>query len=382
MSRLPSAAEYESIFLDALQRRRPSLNRRDNAAIKHLANALSKMIVRSDEAAVATLADGTLEAEGPALDAYVARRGPVRRFAASKARGVVTLSRATIAAGAGPIPAGLEVRVPYQGRSVVAATRAAGAIGSTATSITLEVEALEAGAEANTGTVVSGLALTGAPAALFDATIRPTSIALSGGSPVESDVELRERQRLWERARQRGTAPAIAYGALTVNGVKRVVLAEMNDAHLGARAIAYVGDRDWNHTTPMLNEVATALEAWRAWGYPIEVRGITSADVAVTAALVMARSLANYNELELMASARSQIDAYFDSRRDPYAYDRTMLSGRIGRANDEISRVILEAPAASVPSPLARGAVWVDGYPTVLTRYRAGVVTLALQGPT
>lgn len=350
-----------------------------------LGAGLAQMAVRSSAVAVRTFDAQVLDrSEGGDLETYCRRRGPVVRFGAIKARGVLTMTRATAGAGSGEIPAGTEVRIPLEtGGSVVAVTRASRSVGASDLTATVEVEAQSAGSASSVGTVAAALALTGQPAALWDATLLPTSISLAGGSDAELDEPMRERQRLWERARQGATRAAVMFGARLVPGVRHVVYADVRDPHLGAFCNLYVGDVNWQSTAALREEVTVELERWRGHS-PLNVRGMTQSDVTVAGTIRMARPIANYSVLALKTAAVQAALDFFDKRVDPYQYDLATLQGRIARIHDEVASVSLTSPAASVTSPISPSAFKLAGYlPASLTRYRTkrSLIALEIEGP-
>jgi hypothetical protein len=296
----------------------------------------------------------------------------------------MTFARATFAAGAGEVTAGTEIRVPYNGKSYVFVVRENTPIASTELSIAVDVDAQQAGAASNVGTVSSALALTGNPAPLFDPTLLPTSVTVAGGADGEDDPELRTRQRLYERGKRGGLAASVAYGALSVNGVKHVVLATMRDPHRGVLSAVYVGDINWDSTQSLRDDVAVALEDWRAWGASSDVRGIAQTDVPIIATMQMIEPIAFYDVNALRTAGVQACVDYFDRRKDPYAYDLSMLKGRIARVNDEVASVVLAAPTAGVSSPLSPSELKTTGrLPSVLTRYRTkrSIITVDVEGP-
>lgn len=381
---LPAAATYGAAFLDAIQRSRPSTNRRGSAVWTAFADGLAKMIVRSDEVAVKTYQDHTPDAQGAALDEFLAaRRVPFSRFDASKARGVLTLARQTTGAGAGYVPAGYEVRVAYKGKSVTFTTLANRVVGSTDTLVDCDVEASVAGVDSNIGTASTGVEATGQPAPLFDTTLKPLQLTGAGGSPAETDAELVHRYQLWQRARKGGLAASIAFGALSVNGVKRVALASFRDEHFGSMGAVYVGDQGFNGNDTLVKAVTPALESWRAFGPALPVRPMRGSDLSITATAYMARDLTRYNELAIVEAMRREVIAYFASRPDPYSYDLSTISGRIARGHDEIVRVSIASPTTSWLSRIGPAYLLTQGLPALLQCWRtdASLLNFTLAGP-
>lgn len=397
MAEQPRASELHSYAMDALRARLAArgVDTRNLARYSAIFAGMAAMGVRSNKLVVEVFDEQVLDrATDDKLDAYCTLRGPVVRHVAAKARGVASFTRSVATAGAGTILAGTEIRIPNAstGKSIVAIVKTDRAVASTELAATsVEIEAQQEGEDANVGTVSTGLALTGLPAALWDATLQPTSVTLAGGSDVESDEDMRERQRLWERARQRCTLSAIAFGAKLVNGVKHVVLADIRDPHLGGWANIYVGDVGWQSTTTLRREVAVSLESWRGMGASVNVRGLAQSDVTLNAKLRMARPIANYDILALREAGIVAALNFFDKRVDPYQYDATMLAGRLARVHDEVAKVTgtinsidIASVLASVSSPISPSKFKELGYlPSTLTRYRTSrsLVTVDVEGP-
>jgi hypothetical protein len=382
----PRASELTAEFLQVAQTKGGlRINTRNLSVWSVLGAGMAQMAVRTNLLAVEKFDDATLErASGTGLDEYCSARGPVRRFDPRKSRGPMTFARPTTGAGGGDVTAGTEIRVPFNGKSYVFTVREDTAIKSSELTVTVDVEAQQPGAASNVGTVSAALALTGLPAPLFDTTLAPTSVTVAGGADGEEDAELRTRQRLYERGKRGGVAAAVAYGALSVNGVKHVVLAHMRDPHRGVLSAVYVGDVNWQSTQDMRDEVAVSLEDWRAWGPSTDVRGIAQSDVPVSATMQMLQPIAFYDINGLRTAGVQAVVDYFERRKDPYAYDLSMLKGRLARVNDEVSSVVLAAPLVGVPSPLTPSALKIAGrLPSTLTRYRTSrsLVTVDVEGP-
>lgn len=388
MAQPPRASELHGHFLSALQ---VSLGRkvdvRPLSRWNTLGAGIAQIGVRDNLVAVRAHAAAFLDtAEDTDLDTYCARRGPVVRHAAAKAKGSYVLTRATAGGGAGTIYAGTEIRVPKaeDGRSYRFLATVDRSILSSALTVEIPCEAVDAGEASNVGTVTGGLALTGTPGPLFDTTLLPSSITVAGGYDVETDPELRERQRVYEQGRQKATMAAVIFGCLLVPQVKHVVAVNVRDPHLGSFCRVYIGDVNWESTETMLDDVATLLEAWRGMGPSCTVAAMTQSDVTVTATLRMARPIAFYDVNKVRAAAVKAVRDYFDARIDPYAYELAMIQGRLARVHDEVSSVTLASPVASATSPISPSAFAIGGLPSTLTRYRAPAenITIDVEGPT
>lgn len=388
MAELPRASDLHRDFLDGVEARLGSkVDRRNLSRWSVMGAGLAQAGVRSNIVVARTFDRQILDrCVGIEVDEYCTPRGPVRRFPSAKARGAMTLVRATTAAGSGEIPLGYEIRVPYNGRSYVFVTTASRSVGATdgtaGSPVTVDCEAQLAGADSSVGTVAAGLAATGLPAPLWDATLLPTSITVAGGTDEESDDEMKERQRLWESARQRATGAGIAFAARLVNGVKHVVIADVFDPHLGGWANVYIGDVNWQSTSLLRAEVAASLEAWRGKGAALNVRGLVLAEVTVSATLQMKRPVAFYSVSALREAGIVAAINYFG--KGAYEYDLEMLKGRLARVHDDVTKVTLTAPVSSVPSPISPSMFKASGYlPSTLGVFRTtrAKVTINIEGP-
>jgi uncharacterized phage protein gp47/JayE len=374
MATLPTTNVYVTAFINAVERNLGrAIDASEGSTWDKLAGGIASMMRRSDAAVVRMFDKHILDrAIGDDLDTYCRQRGPVRRFPPSKARGRMVMFRDSVANGGGLIEAGTEFRVAYKGRSVIFEVAYDHVVSSSAPSVTLAVEAQTAGSDSNVGLIVNGYEIkaTGLPSAIYDSNFYPVNMTVSGGSDTEKDELLRQRQRLYEQSRQKGTRAAIAYGAMLVPGVKHVVLASYDDPNMGARGVVYVGDENWQSSTEMQNEVAQMLEEWRVFGPSLNVYGTEQSNVEIQATVRMARELSRYNQASLRLALERKAVAYFAERIDPFSYDLTLLSGALAASNNEISGVSLTFPVSAIPSPLTREAIELSGFPSPLTAYR------------
>lgn len=378
---LPRVTDYVSVFFDELRARLGStVDLSEGSQWDALGGALGAMFVRSNKVQLEAFDAHTREtASGTDLDDYCSKRGPIVRFPASKAKGICEWIRATAGFGATSVPAGHRIRAPYQGKTYVFEVLGTKGLGASELVVVADVQAILAGAESNVGQQSAGVVNLDT---LDDATLLPNVMLVSGGSPAETDDELRYRQRLYEQSFERGTLAAIELGALMVPGVKKVVLAMRDDAHLGGQGRIYVGDRDWYTSDTMLRDVAAKLEDFRGLR-SISVAGMLNSDVTIAGTLEMARPVAAYDAEEIRLAAVRRIVEYFDNRKTPYEYSVQSLAGRVERAHDEAVRATITSPATSTTNPLSATALAVSGFPAYLTRYRthASLINIEIKGP-
>lgn len=383
MASTPKVLDYVTVFLDELQRKLGSkVDTNEGSRWDALAGGFGRMFVRSNQMQVAMFdAHERERAKGPDLDAYCERRGPIRRFGAQKSRGFVRWTRATSAFGATSIPAGHKIRAPYSGRPVVFEVLYTRSVGVSELNPEAYVQAVTPGSDGNVGTI-SAPGVVANIDTLDDTSLLPTFLQVAQGCAEELDDELLVRQRLYEEGRERGTRPAVALGALMVNGVKHVVVAARDDNHYGGQGCVYVGDRDWQSTDLMVSDVYASLESWRGM-QSIAVRKMTSSDVSIVADVDMADAITKYNIEEIRATAVRKVLEYFDNRKTPYEYSPASIGGRIERAHDDIMRVTVTSPASAVPNPFTPSQLVITGFPALLTRYRtsASLITLNFRSP-
>lgn len=380
---LPRTIDYVTIFLNSLKGSLGSkVDTNEGSRWDALGGGLGQMFVRANKLQIEHFDAHTRErAKGQDLDDYCRNHGPIRRFGAKKSWGSATFARATATFGATSVPVGHQVRIPFEGRSVIVKVTAARPLGVGELSVTAPVEAITEGPDANVGNVTAGLANV---SPLEDTTVLPTAVFVSGGSAEENDDELLVRQRLYEEGRQRATDAAIALGALMVNGVKHVVVAKYEDTtgRRGGQGAIYVGDRDWVSTPEMLSAVAASIEKYRGM-QAVTVLGMTNSDVTITATITMMRPVTSYDLEAIRTAAVARVLEYFNNRKATHEYSTTSIAGRIERAHDEILTVALSAPVSSVANPLAPSALALAGFPATLTRYhtKASLINLTIKGP-
>ena len=217
-------------------------------------------------------------ATGAALDNVVALLG-VNRQQATKARGQVTYSRRT--AGTQPVVVTLGNRVAdTAGRTYVTLVDAAIAAG--ATSVTVDVEAVQPGPDGNVnaGTVT---VMPTPPPGVSGVT---NALPIAGGRPAEPDDQLRERAKHALERAGNATLNALKFAVLGVDGVDGVdVLDHARDSSipLGEVRLRYSasGDRD-----KAADAVAAVVDATRAAGVRAVPELITTVLVAGTFYLV------------------------------------------------------------------------------------------------
>jgi uncharacterized phage protein gp47/JayE len=217
------------------------------------------------------------------LDRYAIDRYQLTRKGASPALGAVVFSRATLAGGAGTIPAGtvLSTNAGTQYFTTTAASFGAGSYSSPA-----NVSASQAGKATQVG---AGAIVRFSNAGLiFDQTITVTNpLTTAGGENVEDDDTFKARiHNFWITAR-RGTLFAIEQGALSVPGV---VSAQALDVLVGnaqpARVVnLYIADSSGVASAALAANVAATLADYRAGGIAVIISTSIPQIVSVQIAL-------------------------------------------------------------------------------------------------
>ena len=169
----------------------------------------------------------------------------------------------------------------------------------------------EVAATATTAGLAGNLAvgvLTTIPSPLVDdplATVTNPS-RFTGGSPAETDAQLRDRVRRYFTTLRRGTPAALKAGALTVPGVLFATVDE-SDAHPadGGVVRVYIGDPDARASSVLVSKVANELEDWRAAGIRLEVLAASREEVDLVVAVYIRRGA---DQTEVRAAVISALD--------------------------------------------------------------------------
>lgn len=212
----------------------------------------------------ALLLDG---ADDEDLDRYAFDRYNLTRKGASAARGTVTFSRTSVAAGAGSVPIGTKLRTDT---GVEYVTTTVASFTASATSASANVRAAQAGKATQVGP--NAINRVAQPQLLWDATLEVTNLkTTAGGENAEDDETFRARVRDFWRTARRGILAAIEQGALTVDGV---VSANAVEALTGsgdpARVVfLYIADSSGVASDALAEEVKVALDDYRAAGIAV-----------------------------------------------------------------------------------------------------------------
>jgi Baseplate J-like protein len=202
------------------------------------------------------------------LDRYIWDRYQLTRKGASAATTLARLYRPSAAAGAGVVPSNTSV-LSLTGIEYI--TTQPGNFGaSTVDNVIVPVRAVQAGKATQVG--ANQLRRFKSPTTLFDSTLLCNNDSTSaGGEDREDDDTVKARVRnFWNTAR-RGTLSAIEFGARTVPGVVSAEASEaLNPFGQPARIVnLYISDSSGVASVPLAQQVAVALQEYRAGGITV-----------------------------------------------------------------------------------------------------------------
>jgi uncharacterized phage protein gp47/JayE len=184
---------------------------------------------------------------------------------------------------------------------------------------------------------------------------------IGGGADRESDPILKARLKQISTDAEPGTPPGVLKGALQVPGVQYVDVVEPFDGTM----VVYAGDAGSQLPSALRARIATALEAWRAFGSPLILRAYNVVTVPVAVDMYMATPLKNYDQGQLVTDAKSRVKIYFGTRPRSDEYYLNAIEGAIFKSNEDVQQAVLSSPATSQqrPSDSSYGAI------TALNRY-------------
>lgn len=228
----------------------------------------------------ALLLDG---ADDEDLDRYAYDRYGLTRKGASSARGSVTVTRASVTAGAGSVPIGTKIATDT---GVEYITTTVASFGASDTTATCNVRASQAGKATQAG--AGALVRFSQPQLLWDSTLEVTNpTTTAGGEDAEDDETFRARIRDFWRTARRGVLAAIEFGAKTVEGVVSAQAIEsLTETGAPARVVnLYIADSSGVSSDALAEEVRVALEDYRAAGIAVLI--VTSIPLIVDIELAL-----------------------------------------------------------------------------------------------
>lgn len=343
MTTAPSWQDLYDLGRATLQARRPKLIVLEgdvtDAVLAGAATMASTLVAYASGRFLSAFLDG---AAGDDLTDLARDRG-VERDLGDSAVGVVTLARVSFSVGAGTISAGFRVasEPDSTGAFSTFTTDVDVVFGPTDLTKSVNATCTKVGTQGNvdSGTVDRTLDT------MFDPSITVINGArFAGGSAEESDSDLRDRVRGFFLTLARGTIDALAYGAKTVPGVKRVNVIPDYDTGI---VTVYVSDADGNANTAMTDAVYTELQThWAAAGDVLNVVGAVLVIEAIDVSLTV-RTGIDINAL--LDRIRQAIIARVARLNPGETLYRDMISAAVRDVDREnILTVVVNTPAANV----------------------------------
>jgi len=303
----PTFDDFYDAFKTETQARQPDLTDWEDGSALDAVGGAGAML--ADEVMAGTVDEFRAHfidtADGAELDTLVQDRFGLTREAATYAVGLVRVTRDASTAGTTvSIPAGWQASATTDDGTIIVETDAAAEIPAGESFTEVAATATTAGLAGNLAVGV----LTTIPSPLVDdplATVTNPS-RFTGGSPAETDAQLRDRVRRYFTTLRRGTPAALKAGALTVPGVLFATVDE-SDAHPadGGVVRVYIGDPDARASSVLVSKVANELEDWRAAGIRLEVLAASREEVDLVVAVYIRRGA---DQTEVRAAVISALD--------------------------------------------------------------------------
>lgn len=251
------------------------------------------------------LLDGAFDDD---LDRYGLDRYQLPRKGAAAALGSVRIFRSSAAAGAGDVPMGTKLLTLNGIEYITTSTATFGALDLTRD---VGVRAVQAGKTSQVG--ANQIRQFATPGALFDRSLQVNNDApTAGGEEVESDDVYRERIReFWSTAR-RGTLPAIAFGAKTVDGVVSATATEVltADPRPARVVLLRVADSSGSSSVALGAAVVAALDEYRAAGIAVVINNSVPTLVSIQLKLTFG---ANVDTTTVTEAVRGAVVEYVNS---------------------------------------------------------------------
>ena len=311
-------------------------------------------------------------AEGDGLTRLVKLRFGIDRIVPSYGTGTALLTRASVAAGGGTIWDGTRILVFASAASPTARSYAAAsdvAVAAGVAAITVPIRAADLGP----GSAVSlaGPAIARVDDPLWDPSWQVAAIQCSDGTALESAPDVRARARATQLAARNGYPDAVT-AACVAQGAAYVALFDSDFTPTDdGLCHCYVADAGFSTTTRLIRACTVALEGVRACGADLQVLGMQTATVPVSAVVTMRDDPGRLPSPDV--AIRDALSAAFSTTR--YDYDLDELAGVIAGASADVQEV-------SFLTPTSPATILVGGQmPPVLTRYQLGVVTLQYASP-
>ncbi|HEY3821838.1 MAG TPA: hypothetical protein VGL81_31950 [Polyangiaceae bacterium] len=311
-------------------------------------------------------------AEGDDLTRLVKLRFGIDRIVPSHGTGTALLTRASVAAGAGTIWEGTRILVFASAASPTPRAYAAAndvTVAAGVAAITVPIRAADLGP--GSAVSLSGPAIARVDDPLWDPSWRVVAIQCSDGTALESAPDVRARARATQLVARNGYPDAIT-AACVAQGAAYVALFDSDFTPTDdGLCHCYVADAGFSTTARLVRACTVALEGVRACGADLQVLGMQTATVPVSAVVTMRDDPGRLPSPDV--AVRDALSAAFSTTR--YDYDLDELAGVIAGASADVQQVSFLTP--TLPATILVGGQM----PPVLTRYQLGVVTLQYTGP-
>lgn len=299
--------------------------------------------------------------------------------------GTASFTRPTAGAGSGTIPAGTRISVlPYGGQSDARIYKVASdtPVGSSALATQVPVQATTLGLGTAIQATSAGYSIQiGDP--LWDTSWTVQSLTTTNGTVFEPAADYRARVRANRFASRVGYATAIIAACANV-GATNVVLFPSNwagDANDYGLNWAYVADASFNGSPALITACDLALESVRVLGADLQVLPIATSALTVSVTASLWDDPGSFNQNDIIDAIQASITAYFDGRKNAYAYQLDAIFGAVARASTAVQGATINAPLSSVNVTTPLNGI--PQFPAVLTRYTVSRsnISVTLIGP-
>jgi hypothetical protein len=311
-------------------------------------------------------------AEGDDLTRLVKLRYGIDRIVPSYGAGAALLTRASVAAGGGTVWEGTRILVFASAASPMARSYAAArdvTIGPGTTAVTVPIRAADIGP--GSAVNLSGPAIARVDDPLWDPGWQVAAIQCSDGTALESAPDVRARARATQLAARSGYPDAIT-ATCVAQGAAYVALFDSDFTPTDdGLCHCYVADAGFATPPRLIRACTAALEGVRVCGADLQVLGMQTATVPVSAVVTLRDDPGRLPSPDV--ALRDALSAAFSTTR--YDYDLGELAGVIAGASADVQQV-------SFLTPTSPATILVGGQmPPMLTRFELGVVTLQYVGP-
>jgi hypothetical protein len=316
-------------------------------------------------------------AEGYDLTRRVALTDGIARELDTFGVGTATLTRASVAAGAGTVWTGTRLSVSGGTWRTYAVTSDV-AVGASALTVVVPICATETGP--GTGCVSNGA--DGRVLRLEDPLWdrwNVSALACEEGTAFEPAEHFRARVRTAREASRVGFSPAMRE-ALQTAGCAQVALLQSDyglDPNTEAFytqdsgvSVCYVGDAGYTGSVALVRAASLALEQVRVCGAAIMV--LPMASQAISVALAVRVWDASYSPSALETAIRASVLGEFMSRDSVFLFRTKSLEGAAFEVSEVIRSVSASITLQGTGTPVVDPELTASSWPAVLTRYSLG----------